>query len=113
MKSLTRALAYADGTHTEADIAAGVAAGAFQRWDGDHSTIITEIRQTPRLRFLHFFLAEGEMAELRAMVPPILDWGRMHGCEKAQLIGRHGWQRVDWLVAAGWTPSATVMEVRL
>ena len=106
---LDGALAYADGSHTAADIHAGVAKGTFQEWPGDESIIITEIRETPRQRILLFFLAAGNMTELRAMTPGILDWGRMHGCVKAQLIGRHGWTR-SWLAQAGWKETARIME---
>ena len=72
---IERALAFCGGSHALADIEAAVATGAMQRWDGDESAIITEIRETPRQRILLFFLAGGQMAELRAMAPPIMDWG--------------------------------------
>lgn len=109
MTAIARALQFAGGSHTEADIGEAVACGDMQRWEGDRSTIITEIRQTPRQRILLFFLAEGDMTELQAMTPGILDWGRMHGCVKAQLIGRPGWTR-SWLVQDGWSETARIME---
>lgn len=105
-----RALALA-GTHTEADIHEGVASGRFQEWCSDGNTVvITEILTTPLRRTLNFFLAEGSMPELRAMVPPILDWARMHGCTHASLIGRKGWSRVAWLKESGWHEASVVME---
>src|SRR5207249_9937098 len=61
---IERALAFCGGSHALADIEAAVATGAMQRWDGDESAIITEIRETPRQRILLFFLAGGQMAEL-------------------------------------------------
>lgn len=106
---LDRALAYAEGTHTQADIEAAVATGDMQRWDGDHSVIVTEVRQAPRRRILNFFLAEGNLVELRTMVPPILAWGKEHGCTSASMVGRFGWQRT-WLVTDGWKAAAVVME---
>jgi hypothetical protein len=110
--TLDRALAYAGGTHTASDVTDAVTKGELQRWDGEHSVIITELRQTPRQRFLLFFLAEGNMAELRAMAPAILAWGKEQGCQKAQLVGRHGWQR-SWLVQDNWKPVAVMMEKAL
>lgn len=107
--SPSRALAYA-GTHSEADIHEGVASGRFQEWSGGETVVITEILVTPLRKTLQFFLAEGSMVELRAMVPPILDWARMHGCTHASLVGRHGWSRVAWLKGSGWTEGGVIME---
>lgn len=105
----TRALALA-GTHTEADIHEGVACGRFQSWAEGDSVIVTEILDTPLRRTLNFFLAEGSMAELRAVVPAILDWARACGCTHASLVGRKGWSRVRWMEAEGWREAGVVME---
>lgn len=109
---IVRALRYSGDTHTEADIEAGVAAGRFQRWDGDDSTIITEILDTPRKRILLFWLAEGNLRDLEAMTPGILAWGKEHGCNRAQLIGRFGWQR-SFVTRLGFRESAVMMEIDL
>lgn len=105
----TRALALA-GTHEPQDIAEGVACGRFQEWSGGETVVVTEILDTPLRRTLHFFLAEGSMPELQAMTPAILDWGRMHGCTHASLVGRQGWSRVAWMKESGWRESGVVME---
>ena len=107
----TRALALA-GSHRPEDIAEGVACGLFQEWAGDGSVIITEILQTPLKKTLNFFLAEGNLVELRAMTLPILDWGRMQGCTHAAFTGRDGWER-SFVRDFGFTKTAVVMEVRL
>ena len=107
---LSRALATAGYTHTEADIAEGVACGDFQRWELNDSVIITEVRDTPKHRYVHFFLAEGKMDELQVMTPMILDWARMHGCTRASLCGRKGWERVPWLRDSGWQHRHVVLE---
>jgi hypothetical protein len=108
----SRALALA-GTHRPEDIAEGVACGRFQEWGEGESVIITEVLDTPLRRTLNFFLAEGSMPELQAVVPLILDWARMHGCTHASLVGRHGWSRVAWMKASGWREAAVVMEREL
>lgn len=112
MNPIERALEYAGGSHTLADIEAGIASGNFQRWDGEDSTIITEIVATPQQKILRFFLAGGSLAEIEAMTPGILFWGLRQGCVKAELIGRHGWQRT-FAQKLGGKPVATVMEMRL
>jgi hypothetical protein len=108
---LDRALEYA-GTHTAADIAEAVTAGRMQRWDGDASTIITEILDSPLRRTLLFFLAEGNLRELRAMARPILEWGRQQGCTHASFVGRFGWER-SFVRDLGFKVTATVMETAL
>ncbi len=105
----SHALAYA-GTHRPEDVAEGVACGRLQEWSGPDSVIITEILETPLRRTLNFFLAEGHMDELRAVVPAILYWARMHKCTHASLIGRKGWSRVAWLKESGWTEAGVIME---
>ena len=109
---ITRALAYAGGSHTAADIDRAVAAGELQQWNGERSTIITEIKQTPQQRILLYVLAEGDLTELRAMAIGINEWGRSLGCVKAQLIGRRGWERSP-LRMDGWLPVSIIMEKSL
>lgn len=95
---LAAALERAGGTHTLADIADGIAAGNFHFWPGEKAAAITEIHQYPRARFLHIFLAGGDLAELLAMIPAFKSWGAFHQCSKLTLAGRLGWKRVlgDW-----------------
>ena len=108
LSPISRALHYA-GTHAPADIAEGVAAGRFQEWANDDTVVITEILETPLRKTLHFFLAEGSMPEIRAMLPGILDWARMHGCTHASLVGRKGWSRVAWMKDEGWQEEGVMM----
>ena len=109
--SLVRALAYA-GTHDPEDIAIGVGEGRFQSWEGDASTIVTEILLTPKRKTLHFFLAEGDLRELRVMLPMILHWGRQQGCTHASLVGRFGWLR-SFVRDFGFREEATLMGATL
>lgn len=97
------------GTHRVEDIHEGVACGRFQSWAEGETTVVTELIETPLRKTCHFFLAEGTMAELRAMIPAILDWARMHGCTHASLVGREGWSRVAWLKDSGWAQEGIVM----
>jgi hypothetical protein len=108
---LARALDYA-GTHTAADIAEAVQQGRFQQWDGELSTIITEIQETPLRKTLLFFLAEGEGREIAAMAGPIMVWAKMQGCTHASLVGRFGWERC-YAPQLGFQKTAVVMEREL
>ena len=101
------ALAYAAGSHTFDDVAAGVAAGTMQLWLGPNSVMVTELVDYPRYRALRFFLAGGRMPELEAMTPGVLDWGREQGCARAEFLGRRGWQR-SFLTRSGWRDTQLV-----
>lgn len=90
---LTKALTYSGDTHTLEDIQAGVERGAFQEWSAGESVIITELRDTPNARFIHFFLAAGDLRELQPLAVLALQWGREQGATRASFIGRFGWER--------------------
>lgn len=107
------ALKYAGGTHNFEDVTASVAEGRRQFWPGIRSAIITEVLEYPRNRTLNFFLAGGDAAELEAMEPLILDWGRTQGCTTAAMIGRRGWERTWLTQRAGWKPTLAVFEKAL
>ena len=88
------ALAYSGGTHTFEDVAAGIESGRMQLWPADDGCIVTEIVVYPQRKVLNGFLAGGEMARVRDMVPHIEEWARMQGCAATELTGRKGWERV-------------------
>lgn len=106
------ALQYSGGTHTFEDIQAGVEKGSLQFWSGPASAVITEIVTFPRTKALNFFLAGGSLAELRAMYPVLLQWGKDQGCTTAVFTGRPGWERT-FLKDEGWKPTLTVFEKEL
>ena len=87
------ALEYSAGTHTIEDVAQGVEGGRFQFWPGINSAVITEIIVYPRLKNLHYFLAGGDLDELKIMRPYIESWGKQNGCTRVTLAGRKGWAR--------------------
>lgn len=101
-RQIEAALSYTGGTHTFDDIVAGVNEGRFQFWPGPDSVIVTEMAEYPQHRALHFFLAGGNLPELEAMTPAILDWGKEQGCTMATLAGRRGWDRT-FLTRTGWS----------
>jgi len=86
------ALEYSGGSHTVEDIAEGIGKGHFQLWPGADSVIVTEIIVYPQLKDLHFFLAGGDLDELRLMQPLIESWGKDMGCSRVSLAGRRGWR---------------------
>lgn len=85
----------------------------MQRWGDEENVIVTEVRETPLAKYIHFFLCEGEMAPIRAMIPGILAWAKREGCTRASLMGREGWRRVPWLLESGWAFKCILMEKSL
>ncbi len=95
------ALADAGGSHTFEDVVEAVEKGEAQYWPGPNSCIVTTIDEQPRQKILHFFLGAGVQAEIAAMFPGILEWGKEEGCTKARFVGRKGWRR-SFLPKTGW-----------
>jgi hypothetical protein len=97
------ALEYSGGTHKLEDIAEGIRRGQFQLWPGKNSVVVTEIIVYPQLKDLHYFLAGGDLDELRLMRPIIESWGKEIGCSRVSLAGRKGWERT-FLKGEGYEP---------
>lgn len=106
------ALEYSGGSHSFDDIAAGVLAGKFQLWPNHNSAVITEIVVYPKAKDLHFFLAGGNLDELKTMRPHIEAWGKSIGCTRVTLAGRKGWERT-FLKDEGYEPKWFVLSKEL
>lgn len=106
------ALKYDGETHTIEDVMLSVAAGERQFWPGQRSAVITEVVRYPRKTALNFWLAGGDLQELKTMLAPIEQWAREQGCERITLAGRRGWERT-FMREAGYTPQWSVMAKEL
>lgn len=107
------ALEYTGGSHTLDDVRAGIEDGDLQLWPGASSVIVTEVLQEPQRLTLHFFLAGGNLTELEAMYPAVVEWGKHRGCTHATMLGRAGWTRSFLTRRQGWSPTAVLMEKAL
>lgn len=110
---LAGALAYAGGTHTVNDVLDAVAKGSMQMWPGVDSVIITQINEWPRRKDLYFFLAAGDMDEVKRLYSVVLDWGRAQGCTYVTTVGRPGWARTFLTREEGWTSTMLLYEREL
>ncbi len=106
------ALEYSEGTHTFDDIADGVAKDRFQVWPGIKSVVVTEIIVYPRIKNLHYFLAGGDLDELKLMRPHIERWGKSLGCTRVTLAGRKGWAKT-FLRDEGYEPKWFILSKNL
>lgn len=111
-KYIEDALEYSGGTHTFNDIAAGVLSGKFQLWPNHNSAVVTEVVVYPQLKDLHYFLAGGNLDELKAMRPVIDGWGKSIGCTRVTLAGRKGWERT-FLKDEGYEPKWFILSKEL
>jgi hypothetical protein len=54
-------------------------------WPGERSAMVTTLEATPAGRFLHVWLAGGDLADLLALRPGVEAWGRAAGLR----LGEH------------------------
>jgi hypothetical protein len=106
------ALKYSEGTHTFSDIAAGVLSNRYQLWPNKNSAVVTEIVVYPQLKDLHYFLAGGNLDELKQMRPAIESWGKSIGCSRVSLAGRPGWAKT-FLKDEGYEPKWFILAKEL
>lgn len=99
---VANALRHAEGTHTVEDVQQLLIEGKAILWPAIDSAVVTQIRDTPQKRLLHIFLAGGQMAEIRDLMPIIYAWAASHGCVGATFTGRKGWERTFVTKAQGW-----------
>ena len=111
-KQVESALEYSEGTHTFDDIAQGVSSNRFQLWPAVNSVVVTEIIVYPQLKNLHYFLAGGDLDELKLMRPHIERWGKSLGCTRVTLAGRQGWAKT-FLLDEGYEPKWFILSKNL
>lgn len=97
------------GLHTADTVLERLIARRAELWTSDNSAVITEFVEYPHGRCLHFWLAGGDLDELKAMEPEIVAWGRTQGCVASSISGRRGWLRE----LPGYEEAATVMFKRI
>lgn len=97
---LEAALVHCGGTHDLADVKGCVERGTATFWPGGQAAMITEIVDYPKMRTLNFWLAGGDLAELRDVLRLKAEtYARHMGCKYATIVGRAGWAR-----ALGYSP---------
>lgn len=105
---LQEALGYTGNTHTLDDVRRGIADGLLQLWPAPTSAIVTELITYPTgVKVVNFFLAGGNMAEVKSLYHIVLQWARAEGCTRASFTGRRGWERTFLTRDEGWSPVLT------
>ena len=106
---LQRALDQAHGYDID-DVRRAVEEGRMLLWPAGNSAVVTQIIERPRGKELYFFLAAGDLRELKILYPIIMEWGRELGCTRAAFVGRRGWERSFLTREEGWDSSLVVYD---
>ena len=96
--------------YTLEDIRRGIESGAMQLWDAPASALVTKVIQRPQGLELFFFLAAGDLDEIKALYPIVMEWARLLGCDRAYFVGRRGWERSFLTREEGWTTTDVVFS---
>jgi len=88
---LKNALSYGDGLLNLDDVKDGLASGLFELWVGDNSAIVSQVINTSHNKALLFYLAGGELEELKDMSEQLESLAKEAGCSKVLINGRAGW----------------------
>lgn len=102
------ALTHAGDFYTADDIKAEIDAGDAVFWPGADAAVVTQFWDFPRAKAVNFWLAGGDLEELRVMHDAIIEWAKAKGCDHAIIAGRSGWSR-----ALGYKPAWTAMSKEL
>lgn len=98
---IQKALDHGGNTHGLDDVKSAVLDGRATFWPGRSCALITEVITYPRLRALNIWLAGGDLGELLTYAGAIRNFATQLGCDRLQITGRAGWQRVLGAKAAG------------
>ena len=88
---LEPALDYGDNTHNYIDILNGVVGGRYHLWHTPNSALITDFHIYPNKKYLHIFLAGGDLDEIKGMHEQVVGFAKSMGCNGLTLTGRPGW----------------------
>lgn len=79
---------------TEAELIDALMTGKAMIWPGDTAAMVTSLEEGPEGRFLHVWLAGGDLDGVMALKPGVEAWGRAMGCRFVSINGRPGWARL-------------------
>jgi hypothetical protein len=82
--------------------------GKAQLHVGERCAVVTQIMEFPAGRQLHYWLAGGDLNELREIEKRVSEDAKNNGCIQASIVGRRGWGKT-----LGYKEMATVMTRNL
>ena len=88
---LELALEYSDGLSSIDDVKNMLDESRGDLWIGKESAIVTQLLQVRNKKALLYYLAGGDLIELKEMTKHIEDLAKEAGCSKVLINGRAGW----------------------
>ena len=71
-----------------------VSNGHWRCWGNEHAAILAEIKTFPSgVKEVHGVAAAGDLRTIIELIPRAESWGRKHGCTRAVIESRPGWDR--------------------
>ncbi len=109
---IKKALHYAGDYDTWEDVLQGLTEGRYQIFENNDGSIITEIIQRPKKRYLNCWILGGRLPGVLDLVPAMERHAADNNCAELMAFGRRGWDRV--LPQRGWkiTGSAFLKEIK-
>lgn len=90
---LEGALEYADYTHTIDDVWQAIISEYAAFFPLKKSAIVAEVVKYPNKKTCRIWLAGGDLDELLDAEKYVAEWGKSHGCDAMEIVGRHGWKK--------------------
>lgn len=91
---LADALATDNGARSLDDLRAGYQEGRYTLFAGERGACLVELVEIEGRAHVHFYLAGGDLAEIRDVLRPLLEaFGQRLGCATVLITGRKGWAR--------------------
>ena len=106
---LLDALEYEQGLYTLDDVLQALKAGTLQFWPAENSALVTDLVQHPQGLQLEYWLAGGDLKELRQLASLVESWAMQKGAICAKITGRR-WARA---LEGDWKEVATISVKRL
>lgn len=88
---LEAALEYSDGLSSIDDVRDMLAENRGDLWVGEKSAIVTQSLEGGDKKVMLYYLAGGDLNELREMTKSIERLAKQMGCSKVLINGRAGW----------------------
>lgn len=103
---LQAALDHNGGELTIEDVWQAILEGELTFWPGKNCAIVLQFVTYPRKKVMNWYLAGGDLEELREMEKFGTQWARENGIDAVVIYGRRGWlKRLD-----GYRETGTIME---
>ena len=85
------ALKHCGDTHKPAHVWAMLVARECELYVNENSAVVTQILKMPNGDQLHFWLAGGNLSEIKKLEQDIIDQAKKNGIKRVSLVGRAGW----------------------